>query len=263
MRTMKWKDHLFMFMIVVLVIAGITLINAEKIKNFLVSNNVLMFHINQFSAKQLKANEQKKASYHFEAVETPSLLDVMRYGNQVKKSAVIGQLEIEHLQVILPILKGVNSSNLLAGAATMREDQQMGKGNYPLVGHHMRDEGLLFGPLLKLKKQDKIKITNKEQVFTYEVTDINTIDESQIDVIQETADARLTLITCDLPTATKNRFMITAKLVNHSNVMNEEFKQQETDLQTEEMQADNQILLLVFVLMFVFLILSYFLYKRS
>ncbi len=260
---MKWKDHFIIFIIVVLVIAGITLISAPKIKSLIVSKNVLMFHINQFSAKQLNVNEQKKASFHFEAVETPSLLDVMKYGNQVKKSAVIGQIEIERLQVTLPILKGVNSSNLLAGAATMREDQQMGKGNYPLVGHHMRDEDLLFGPLLKLKKQDKIKITNKEQVFTYEVTDINTIDESRIDVVQETADARLTLITCDLPTATTNRLMITAKLVNRSNVMNEEFKQEETNLQTEETLADNQILLLVFVLMFVFLILSYFLYKRS
>ena len=181
----------------------------------------------------------------------------------MKKSAVIGQIEIERLKVTLPILKGVNSSNLLAGAATMREDQQMGKGNYPLVGHHMRDEDLLFGPLLKLKKQDKINITNKEQVFTYEVADISTIDESQIDVIQETTDARLTLITCDLPTATTHRLMITAKLVKHSKVMNEEFKQDITDLQSEEMLADNQILFLVFVLMFAFLILSYFLYKRS
>lgn len=263
MRTMKWKDHLIMFMIVVLVIAGITLINAPNIKNFLVSKNVMMFQINQFSAKQLKVNEQKKASFHFEAVKTPSLLDVLKYGNQVKKSAVIGQIEIERLKVTLPILKGVNSSNLLAGAATMREDQQMGKGNYPLVGHHMRDEDLLFGPLLKLKKQDKINITNKEQVFTYEVADISTIDESQIDVIQETTDARLTLITCDLPTATTHRLMITAKLVKHSKVMNEEFKQDITDLQSEEMLADNQILFLVFVLMFAFLILSYFLYKRS
>lgn len=263
MRTMKWKDHLIMFMIVVLVIAGITLINAPNIKNFLVSKNVMMFQINQFSAKQLKVNEQKKASFHFEAVKTPSLLDVLKYGNQVKKSAVIGQIEIERLKVTLPILKGVNSSNLLAGAATMREDQQMGKGNYPLVGHHMRDEDLLFGPLLKLKKQDKINITNKEQVFTYEVADISTIDESQIDVIQETTDARLTLITCDLPTETTHRLMITAKLVKHSKVMNEEFKQDITDLQSEEMLADNQILFLVFVLMFAFLILSYFLYKRS
>nr|WGD97677.1 class A sortase [Bacillus safensis] len=127
----------------------------------------------------------------------------------------------------------------------------------------MRDEDLLFGPLLKLKKQDKINITNKEQVFTYEVADISTIDESQIDVIQETTDARLTLITCDLPTATTHRLMITAKLVKHSKVMNEEFKQDITDLQSEEMLADNQILFLVFVLMFAFLILSYFLYKRS
>ncbi|MFA3776631.1 class A sortase [Bacillus safensis] len=260
---MKWKDHLIMFMIVVLVIAGITLISAPNIKHFLVSKNVMMFQINQFSANQLKINEQKKASFHFEAVETPSMLDVLKYGNQVKKSAVIGQIEIERLQVTLPILKGVNQPNLLAGAATMREDQQMGKGNYPLVGHHMKDEDILFGPLLKLKKQDKINITNKEQVFTYEVTDINIIDESRIDVIQETTDARLTLITCDLPTATTHRLMITAKLVKHSKVMNEEFKQEETKLQKQETLADNQILLLVFVLMLGFLTLSYFLYKRS
>lgn len=225
--------------------------------------NMVMFHINQFSTEQLKVNEQKKASFHFEAVENPSLLDVIKYGNQVKKSAVIGQLEIEQLHVTLPILKGVNQSNLLAGAATMREDQQMGKGNYPLVSHHMSDEGLLFGPLLKLKKQDKIKITNKEQVFTYQVTDISIIDQSRMDVIRETADTLLTLITCDLPTATTNRLMITAKLVNRSNLMKEELKEEEVDLQTEEMLADNQLLLLVLFLMFGFLIFSYFLYRRS
>ena len=239
------------------------MISAPNIKHFLVSKNVMMFQINQFSANQLKINEQKKASFHFEAVETPSLLDVLKYGNQVKKSAVIGQIDIERLQVTWPILKGVNQPHLLAGAATMREDQKMGKGNYPLVGHHMKDEDILFGPLLKLKKQDKINITNKEQVFTYEVTDINTIDESRIDVIQETTDARLTLITCDLPTENKNGLIITAKLVKHSKVMNEEFKQEEIKLQKQETLADNQILLLVFVLMLGFLTLSYFLYKRS
>lgn len=29
----------------------------------------------------------------------------------------------------------------------------MGKGNYPLAGHHMRDESMLFGPIMKVKKR--------------------------------------------------------------------------------------------------------------
>ena len=52
------------------------------------------------------------------------------------KKQVIGRISIPSVSLELPVLKSSTEKNLLSGAATVKENQVMGKG-YALAGHNM------------------------------------------------------------------------------------------------------------------------------
>ena len=96
----------------------------------------------------------------------------------------------------------------------MRPDQKMGEGNYPLAGHHMKRESLLFGPLINIEKGDTVKITDFKKDYIYAVTSKQFISEMDTDVIQETKEKEITLITCDKAVRTEGRLAVKGKLIH-------------------------------------------------
>lgn len=96
----------------------------------------------------------------------------------------------------------------------MRPDQKMGEGNYPLAGHHMKRENLLFGPLIHIKKGDTVKITDFKKDYIYTVTSKQFISETDTDVIQETKEKEITLMTCDKAVRTEGRLAVKGKLIH-------------------------------------------------
>ncbi|NMA95986.1 MAG: class A sortase [Clostridiales bacterium] len=85
----------------------------------------------------------------------------------------------------LPILKGITDANLLVGATTMRPDQIMGEGNYPLAGHYNKSQGKLFHHLMDVDVGAIIKITNKETVYEYRVYDTIIVPETDVHLIED------------------------------------------------------------------------------
>ncbi len=74
---------------------------------------------------------------------------------------VVGEILVPKSSIHLPIGLGVANTTLALAAGTMRQDQKMGKGNYPLAGHHMVNRHVLFGPLyFKTKVGDNIYLTD-------------------------------------------------------------------------------------------------------
>ena len=63
--------------------------------------------------------------------------------NEVSDS-VLGSIEIDSIQLKLPILMGDSFDNMLYGACTVLSKQMMGKGNYALASHNAGYEGLLL-----------------------------------------------------------------------------------------------------------------------
>ena len=64
---------------------------------------------------------------------------------------------------------GMSDDAMTTGGGTMRPDQKMGKGNYPLAGHYMTTKGILFSPLEDVKKGELVYLTNMKRVFTYKI----------------------------------------------------------------------------------------------
>ncbi len=204
-------------LVYVLILAGVLMILSPFIKEGII--NYISTHLNQkdISAAEISRNNERKASFDYNAIRSPSFMNTLKDSTQIDSNAIIGRVKIQSVGLSLPIMKGTTNSNLLAGATTMRPDQKMGNGNYPLAGHHMRNSNLLFGPLMKIKVGAKIVITDLKKDYIYKVTSKEIINASQSNVIKNTHEKLITLITCDRATNTNKRLFVRGKLIEVSN----------------------------------------------
>ena len=199
--------------VAVLVISGILFVLSPFIKECIIIN-LSKNKSFELTAEQAEQNNAQKASFDFDAIQPPSFMETVTAGLDRESKAVIGRITISSVNIKLPILKGTTNQNLLYGATTMRPDQKMGEGNYPLAGHHMKRESLLFGPLINIEKGDTVKITDFKKDYIYAVTSKQFISEMDTDVIQETKEKEITLITCDKAVRTEGRLAVKGELIH-------------------------------------------------
>ncbi|ASF28023.1 MULTISPECIES: class A sortase [Bacillus amyloliquefaciens group] len=207
--------------IAVLILSGLLLVTSPLMKGCLIAYLSKSHSETELTAEQARKNNMKKADYAFDSIHPPGFRETVQSGFNRKPKPIIGRITISSVNLELPILKGTTNENLLIGAATMRPDQKMGEGNYPLAGHHLRQENLLFGPLLHIKKGAQIVITDFRKDYIYSVTSKSTISEIEANIIQETKEKEITLITCDKAVNTEGRLAVKGKLIDiagHSNV---------------------------------------------
>jgi sortase A len=87
-------------------------------------------------------------------------------------------------------------------------------GNMIISGHiSSPNEGAVFNSLPKLKVGEGVIVATDERQYLYRVTDTRVVTPDQVDVLDQTPDATLTLITCYPDKIYSHRFVVTAKLV--------------------------------------------------
>ncbi|KRN01286.1 sortase (surface protein transpeptidase) [Levilactobacillus senmaizukei DSM 21775 = NBRC 103853] len=198
-RRMRW---FWSTIFVLLLIVSLALIFNEQIKNWLISS-----YQPQITQKSVKKSEKKPASYDFGKVKSLDFSTVANARWNTANIHVIGELLMPQSKIHLPIAKGVSNEVLALTAGTMRPDQKMGEGNYPLAGHHMTSQTILFSPLYwKTRVGQNIYLTNAKQVYVYKVSVRKFIKATDVQVVAQTKRKLVTLITCDATGA--NRLMI-------------------------------------------------------
>ncbi|WP_225353631.1 class A sortase [Lacticaseibacillus sharpeae] len=175
------------------------LIFNEQIKLFVVD------HISQNSlntAQQLTADDvaknkkSTKANYTFKTVESLDLSVVSKAALN-RNLKPIGLMAVPSVNIHLPILNGIANTNLAVGAGTMKADQEMGKRNYALAGHHIPKTKVLFTPLENVKVGAKVYLTDMKQIYTYTISLDKVVDKSQVQYINDIPGKNIvTLITC-------------------------------------------------------------------
>lgn len=198
---------------VCLIIVAVVLISAPFLKYELLEANSKKLAAETLTPEKIRENNEKPAEFDMEAIEPPSVLDSVVQEAEPDQAAVVGQIRIPSVSLDLPILKGTTNEHLMAGATTMRENQWMGVGNYPLAGHHMKRDDLLFSPILHVKKGDLIHVTDLTYDYTYEATGTEVVHESRTDVMDNTIEPRITLVTCFDSSDREKRFIVYGKLV--------------------------------------------------
>ncbi|MCY9806036.1 class A sortase [Lentilactobacillus senioris] len=108
-----------------------------------------------------------------------------------------GRLMIPAVGLYLPIGIGVSNAVLVRGAGTLKPDQKMGEGNYALAGHYMTNTHILFSPIKRVQKGNRIIITDMKKVYTYRAISNQIVDKDDVEVLDDQPGRKLiTLITC-------------------------------------------------------------------
>ncbi|WP_431029034.1 class A sortase [Lysinibacillus sp. LZ02] len=188
------KTKLIQIGLILMFITGLMLVLINPIQSFLVSH--LSKSLVPTPTEQV-VTENSEVSFDFEAVQSLSIVDVLRAQASKSDLPVIGSIAIPEVGLELPILKGVGKEALAAGAGTMKPQQMMGQGNYSLASHYFEEKDILFGPLYEAEVGDKIYLSDLSYVYEYELTTKDIIEETDVYIIDDIPnETLLTLITC-------------------------------------------------------------------
>lgn len=194
MKNKKWLNSLWVCALLI----GLVLIFSTPIKNWMISMRSDALAIETMAASDIDENQQKEASFDFDEVQLLNLKTVAAAQFNIDQINVVGGISIPSVGLNLPIGKGTSEYTLALTAGTMKENQNMGKGNYTLAGHHMNRSDLLFSPLYKVEIGAVVYLTDLSMIYEYEITEQRTIEATEVSVLEDTPnETTLTLITCD------------------------------------------------------------------
>lgn len=194
---------------IILLIVGVALIFNKQISNQMIRHNQ-QSTLNGLNKSKVTENLRKKGMYDFSKVKSLGIAQATR--SQVKKtSGAIGALAIPDVNMYLPVMLGMSDDAMSTGGGTMRADQVMGKGNYPLAGHYMTAKGILFSPLEDVKKGELVYLTNLNKVYVYRIYMKKIVDPTAVWLVDNTKKNIVTLITC--ADGGKNRWAIRGNLI--------------------------------------------------
>ncbi|GHV97990.1 class A sortase [Lactobacillus nasalidis] len=210
----KEKDHrarriLVRCFAVILFMLGLALVFNQQITAFLVKQNQNAA-LRGLTREQIVENQKKAGMYDFKKVKSIDFAQTTR--SRIKNTAgAIGAIAIPSVKLYLPIMKGLSDAAMSTGGGTMRKDQKMGQGNYPLAGHYMTDQGALFSPLERVELGSKVYLTDLKKVYVYKIYYKKVVDPSAVWLVANTKKKIVTLITC--ADGGTNRWSLRGKLL--------------------------------------------------
>ncbi|WP_372629196.1 class D sortase [Cohnella sp.] len=127
----------------------------------------------------------------------------------------IAIIQIDKIDLKLPILEGATAKNMKVGAGHMTETAPLGEiGNSAVAAHRARTKGRMFNRLDEMEVGDRIDIRMRNSSVAYQVTDIKVVLPTDLSVLKSDGDkAVLTLITCDPLVNPTHRLIVHAEKI--------------------------------------------------
>lgn len=123
-------------------------------------------------------------------------------------------LLIPSVAIKLPVFAQMTNLTLAAGVARYFPDRPLGVGNNVFAAHNFHGGGeVLLTALNRVKIGAAVYLTDSRQVYTYRVIDNRVVKETEIQVLAETKEDRVTLIRCEGPIGTAYRRVVVARRV--------------------------------------------------
>ena len=108
----------------------------------------------------------------------------------------IAKIEIPSIGVNRTVVSGVSLDQLKRGPGHYPETPLPGqKGNVAIAGHRTT-YGQPFHNIDKVKKGDQVIFTTLQGRFVYRITDLIIVKPSQVEILEDKGDNRITLIAC-------------------------------------------------------------------
>lgn len=186
-----------------------------------------------------------------EAVQPPDLSAVLAFKeNQTFQSA--GQLVIPKVEIGLPLFSGVTNDQLLVGAGPLFPERKAENQNIVVIDHHLGRNELLFGKLLEMTVGDTVYLEYQNQFYQYKVSQTKMIHQTELQVLEDNGKAELTLITCDKPTHTEQRFVVRGELVQQpTKVIKQKLIEHKNRIQHKNNRQNQSYCIIVWILFLV------------
>ena len=159
---------------------------------------------------QTRANGELDRSLHVYEVNIPPSRPMTP---ALKPGALVGRIEVPRLRMSSVIFESFDNSVLRRGVGHLSGSALPGEtGNMVLAGH--RDT--FFRPLRNIRAGDTINVTTSTGPKAYRVESTKVVGPDDINVMNPTSDAELTLITCypfNFFGHAPNRFIVNAKSI--------------------------------------------------
>lgn len=216
---------------------------------------LLIFQTQDISVEQ-KVPIETFGNASIEAVQPPGLVDVLTF-NKNKNFEAVGKIVIPEVEIGLPVFQGVTSRYLLVGAGTLFPERVVKNHNLVLIAHHLGRDNLLFGKLLKLTRGNSIYLEYQNEFYHYIITQTKVIKQTEFQVLDDQNKSEITLVTCDKPTQTSNRFIAKGKLERMpSQKLKKEILQQEQLILKRNHEKDLNYCILTISILLLFLLIG-------
>lgn len=206
---------------ILLILMGVFFLALPTIQNKIIENKMKSINkvAKDISHEEILKNTEIDGDFDYLAIEDVNPGTVIFGTMNFDKKNLIGQLSIPNIGMNLPILKGITNSNLAVGATTMKKDQTMGSGNYPLAGHYMKNRDLLFGSLMYIGIGDEVYITDKDTVYVYKIYDTVVVEDTAMYMLEDSESIKrgkpiVSLMTCYYSSKSGKRFFALGELVD-------------------------------------------------
>jgi sortase A len=130
---------------------------------------------------------------------------------EAERGKPIGLLEIPRLGLSSIVLEGDDVAELLFGVGHLADTPLPWHGGNSVFAAH-RDT--FFRPLAGIRRNDIIRFSTADAEFEYVVKELKVVEPTDLEVLDPTPSATLTLITCypfDYIGPAPNRFIVTAE----------------------------------------------------
>lgn len=130
------------------------------------------------------------------------------------RGEVLGILRIDSIKVKLPIIEGLNETNLKIGVSFLKGTPLFGEtGNTVLAGHRGHAYGRLLNRLNEVELNDKIAVSTKNGDYNYTVYNKVIVKPEEIDILRSKKEEKiLTIVTCEPVRNPTHRLIVQAKL---------------------------------------------------
>jgi sortase A len=127
--------------------------------------------------------------------------------------SAVAVIKIPRIHVEKTIVQGVGVEDLKKGPGHYPDTPLPGQAGNAAIAGHRTTYGAPFYNLDQLQMNDAILVTTLQGQFRYEVTGTEIVKPSQVSVLNNTPDNRLTLTTCHPRFSASSRMVVTAKLI--------------------------------------------------
>ena len=122
------------------------------------------------------------------------------------------QIQIPAIGVDKIVVEGVSLADLKKGPGHYPETPLPGQEGNAAIAGHRTTYGAPFHRLDELQAGDEIIVTTVQGEFTYEVTETHIVSPTQVDVLEDKGDNRLTLTACHPKYSARQRIVVVSHL---------------------------------------------------